>query len=139
MLKLGGYTNIVIAIAHIIGLLWANKMFEITGIGNEMTDLAQIHSILPYLLTIFVAIAFFMFGVYGLSAANKFRRLPFLKPVIFLIAGVYLLRGMGELIFDLEKQQANQFLQITYSLIAVFIGLLFLIGGLKKWYINGKE
>lgn len=139
MLKLGGYTNIVIAIAHIIGLLWANKMFEITGIGNEMTDLAQIHSILPYLLTIFVAIAFFMFGVYGLSAANKFRRLPFLKPVIFLIAGVYLLRGMGELIFDLEKQQANQFLEITYSLIAVFIGLLFLIGGLKKWYINGKE
>ena len=139
MLKLGGYTNIVIAIAHIIGLLWANKMFEITGIGNEMTDLAQIHSILPYLLTIFVAIAFFMFGVYGLSAANKFRRLPFLKPVIFLIAGVYLLRGMGELIFDLEKQQANQFLEITYSLIAVLIGLLFLIGGLKKWYINGKE
>ena len=139
MLKLGGYTNIVIAIAHIIGLLWANKMFEITGIGNEMTDLAQIHSILPYLLIIFVAIAFFMFGVYGLSAANKFRRLPFLKPVIFLIAGVYLLRGMGELIFDLEKQQANQFLEITYSLIAVFIGLLFLIGGLKKWYINGKE
>ena len=139
MLKLGGYTNIVIAIAHIIGLLWANKMFEITGIGNEMTDLAQIHSILPYLLTIFVAIVFFMFGVYGLSAANKFRRLPFIKPVIFLIAGVYLLRGMGELIFDLEKQQANQFLEITYSLIAVFIGLLFLIGGLKKWYTNGKE
>lgn len=139
MLKLGGYTNIVIAIAHIIGLLWANKMFEITGIGNEMTNLAQIHFILPYLLTSFVAIVFLMFGVYGLSAANKFRRLPFLKPVIFLIAGVYLLRGMGELIFDLEKQQANQFLEITYSLIAVFIGLLFLIGGLKKWYINGKE
>lgn len=69
-------------------------------------------------------------------ADNKFRRLSFLKPVIFVIAGIYLLRGIGELIFDLEKQQANQFSEITYSLIAVIIGLLFLIGGLKKWKLN---
>jgi len=133
MLKLGGYINILIAIAHIVGLFWADKMFEVTGIGKEMTELAQTHSSLPFLLTIFVSIVFFIFGLYGLSADNKFRRLPFLKPVIFTIAGIYLLRGIGELIFDSEEQQANQFLEITYSLIAVIIGLLFLIGGLKKW------
>lgn len=136
MLKLGGYINITIAIAHIVGLFWAEKMFEVTGIGKEMTELGQIHSSLPYLLTIFVTIVFFIFGLYGLSADNKFRPLPFLKPAIFMIAGIYLLRGIGELIFDLGKQQANQFLEITYSLIAVFIGLLFLIGGLKKWKIQ---
>lgn len=136
MLKLGGYINIIIAIAHIVGLFWADKMFEVTGIGKEMTELAQTHSSLPYLLTIFVAIVFFIFGLYGLSADNKFRPLPLLKPVIFVTAGIYLLRGIGELIFDLEKQQANQILEITYSLIAVFIGLLFLIGGLKKWKLK---
>lgn len=136
MLKLGGYINILIAIGHIIGLFWANKMFEVTGIGKEMADLAQTHSSLPFLLTIFVAIIFLIFGLYGLSADDKFRRLPFLKLMIFTIAGIYLLRGIGELIFDLEKQQASQFLEVTYSLIAVFIGLLFLIGGLKKWKLN---
>lgn len=136
MLKLGGYINIVIAIGHIVGLFWADKMFEVTGIGKEMTEVAQTHSSLPYLLTIFVAIVFFIFGLYGLSADNKFRPLPLLKQVIFAIAGIYLLRGIGELIFDLEKQQANQILEITYSLIAVFIGLLFLIGGLKKWKLK---
>lgn len=136
MLKLGGYINITIALGHIIGLFWADIMFEVTGIGKEMTELAQTHSSLPYLMTIFVAIVFFIFGLYGLSADNKFRQLPFLKPVIFTIAGIYLLRGIGELIFDLEKQQANQSLEITYSLIAVFIGLLFLIGGLKKWKLK---
>jgi len=136
MLKLGGYINIVIAIGHIVGLFWADKMFEVTGIGKEMTELAQTHSSLPYLLTIFVAIVFFIFGLYGLSADNKFRQLPFLKTVIYTIAGIYLLRGIGELIFDLEKQRANQFLEVTYSLIAVFIGLLFLIGGLKKWKLK---
>jgi hypothetical protein len=46
------------------------------------------------------------------------------------------LLGIGELIFNLEKQEENQFLEITYSLIAVFIGLLFLIGGLKKWKLK---
>jgi hypothetical protein len=136
MLKLGGYINILLAIGHIVGLLWADNMFEVTGIGKEMTELAQIHSSLPYLLTIFVAIVFFIFGLYGLSADNAFRKLPFLKLMIFMIAGIYLLRGIGELIFDLEKQHASQFLEVTYSLIAVFIGLLFLIGGLKKWILK---
>jgi uncharacterized membrane protein len=136
LFKLGGYINILIAIAHVLGLFWAEKMFEVTGIGNEMNRLAQTHSSLPYLLTIFVAVVFFVFGLYGLSAGNTFRKLPFLKPMIFLIAGVYLLRGIGELVFDLEKQQTGQFLEITYSLIAIFIGLFFLIGGLQKWKLT---
>lgn len=136
MLKLGGYINILIAIGHILGLFWADKMFEITGIGNEMAQAAQISPVYPYLLTVFVAIFFFIFGLYGLSADNKFRKLPLLKPAIFLIAAIYLLRGIGELIFDLEKQQASQLLEASYSLFAVFIGLLYLIGGLKKWRIK---
>ncbi len=138
MLTLGGYINILIAIGHIVGLFWADKMFEVTGIRKEMAELAQTHSSLPYLLTIFVAVVFFVFGLYGLSADNKFRKFPFLKPMIFIIAGIYLLRGIGELIFDLEKQQASQFLEITYSLISVLIGLLFLIGGLRKWKLTNK-
>ena len=135
MLKFGGYVNIMIAIGHIIGLFWADIMFEVTGIGKEMTELAQIHSSLPYLLTIFAAMVFFMFGLYGLSADNKFRRLPFLKPVIFLIAGIYLLRGLGELIAD-NIQGTNSTNEIIYSILALTIGLLFLIGGLKKWNLT---
>ena len=97
-----------------------------------MTELAQIHFSLPYLLTIFIAIVFFAFGLYGLSADNKFRQLPCIKPVIFLIAGIYLLRGIGELIAD-SIQGTNSISETTYSLLALTIGLLFLIGGLKKW------
>lgn len=47
MLKLGGYINIIIAIANIIGLFWADRMFEVTGIGQEMLELAKHHSSLP--------------------------------------------------------------------------------------------
>ncbi|MFK8036768.1 MAG: hypothetical protein AB8B74_00635 [Crocinitomicaceae bacterium] len=133
MLKLGGYINLLIAFAHIIGLIWAEKMFEVTGIGKEMNELAQTSPSLPYLLTIFVSIMFIIFGLYGLSANNKFRKLPFLKLGIFVIAGIYIFRGLGELIFDMSRQQASPMAETVYSLIALAIGLLFLVGGLKKW------
>lgn len=133
MLKLGGYTNLLIAFAHTIGLLWAEQMFEVTGIGKEMNELAQTNASLPYLLTIFVSIIFIIFGLYGLSADNKFRKLPFLKLGIFVIAGIYIFRGLGELIFDMTRQQASPLAETVYLLIALAIGLLFLFGGLKKW------
>ncbi len=139
MLKFGGYINIIIAIGHIIGLFWANQMFEITGIGKEMAQLAQIYPSLPFIITIFVSVVFLIFGLYGLSADNQWRQLPFLKPIIFAIAGVYLIRGIGEILFDIQYQNASQFLELTYSLIAIFIGLLFLIGGIKKWILSPKN
>ena len=132
MLRIGGYINILIAVGHIVGLVWADQMFAVTGIGKEMQKLSQINIYLPYLLTIFVALVFFIFGLYGLSADNKFRKLPFLKPVIFIIAGIYILRGLGELIFD-TISKTNSLTETAYSLFALTIGLLFLIGGLRKW------
>jgi len=138
MLRLGGYINILIAFAHLIGLIWAEQMFEVTGIGKEMNELAKIHTSLPYLLTIFVAVVFFIFGLYGLSADNKFRKLPFLKLGIFAIAGIYIFRGIGELIIDMSRQEASPMAEIIYSIIALAIGLLFLIGGLKKWKIKNE-
>ncbi|MFV0573521.1 MAG: hypothetical protein ACK5M1_14025 [Xanthomarina gelatinilytica] len=136
MLRLGGYINIVIAIGHLVGLIWAQQMFEVTGIGKEMNELAQTHSTLPSLLTIFVAVVFFIFGLYGLSADGKFRKLPFLKLGIFGIAAIYIFRGIGELMFDISQQNASPMTETIYSLIALGIGLLFLIGGIKKWKLK---
>lgn len=133
MLRLGGYINVFIAVLHIIGLIWADKMFEITGIGREMSELAQTHASLPYLLTLFVAIVFFIFGLYGLSAAGKYRTLPRLKLGIFTIAGIYFLRGIGELVFSFLQPETPPISETIFSLIAIGIGLLYLLGGLKKW------
>lgn len=139
MLSLAGYINLIIAFGHIIGLFWADQMFRITGISNEMKELSTIHYSLPYLLTFLVSGFFLIFGVYGLSADNKFKKLPFQKVVIYTIAGIYLFRGVGQLIYDLKKSDTNLFIEISYSLIAVMIGLLFLIGGLKKWEFTTEK
>ena len=136
MLKIGGYINILIAIGHIIGLFWAEQMFKVTGIGKEMNELSNLHPSFPYLLTLFVAIIFFIFGLYGLSADEKIKKLPLLKLGVFSISGVYILRGVGELFFTITQQNTITIPETIYSLIALLIGLMFLIGGLKKWKLN---
>jgi len=81
-----------------------------------------------------VAIVFIIFGLYGLYANNKYRKFPLPKTVIFLIAGIYLLRGFEELVVD-NMHGTNSTAETIYSLEALTVGLLFLFGGLKKWQL----
>jgi hypothetical protein len=135
MLKLGGYLNIIIAIAHIIGLFWAEQMFEKTGAGEGMKELSKIHSSFPYLLTAFVAIIFFVFGIYGILADNKTKKLPCLKFGIFTIAFIYHFRAIGEQSYNILKG-TTAISETIQSIVALIIGLLFLFGGLKKWKLK---
>jgi len=132
LLRIGGYINIVIAIAHLVGLIWADQMYEFSGVGRQMEDLSRIHSAYPFLLTLFVSLVFFLFGLYGLSAGEEIVQLPFLQNCIYLIATIYILRGLGGL--ALEKfhdfPSSNQ---VIFSSTAATIGLFYLVGALVKW------
>lgn len=135
MLRVGGIINIIIAVAHIIGLFWAEQFFEKTGAAKGMKELAQIHSSFPYLLTAFVVILFFAFGLYGLSASDKFRKLPYLKFGIYTIAFIYLFRGIGEQSYNIIRGTTTT-LETIQSIVSLIIGLLFLFGGLRKWKLK---
>lgn len=108
MLKLGGYINILIAIAHIVCLFNAEYFFEVTGVGENMRRNAEIHPLLPYAMTVFVTIIFFIFGLYGLSGAGKIKKLPLLKIGIFAIAAIYLLRGVVGSIINIGFESSFQ-------------------------------
>lgn len=101
-----------------------------------MKQISLVHPSMPYLLTVFVSIFFMIFGLYGLSADNKFRKLPYLKPAIFIIATLYILRGAAQLFTDLIIGSEGIFLGTLYSVTSLSIGLLFLIGGLQKWKMS---
>lgn len=130
MLKLGGIINVIISIGHIIGMFWADQMFESTGVGKEMAELAQIHYSLPYLLTVFAAVVFLVFGLYGIYAKSENWTMPYLKIGIFVIAGTYLFRGLGEMGYSFYSGigSGNETMQ---SVVSIIIGLLYLIGGVR--------
>lgn len=133
MLKLGGYINILIAIAHIICLFKAEYFFETTGVGENMRRNAEIHPLLPYIMTILVAVIFFIFGLYGLSGAGKIRKLPLLKIGVFAIAAIYLFRGVFGSVINIGIESSFQWHHLLFSFCALGIGLLYLLGGLKRW------
>ena len=133
MLKTGGYINLLIALAHVVGLIWAQPFFEVTGVGREMRELSLVHPSMPYLVTLFVTVIFTIFGLYGLSAANRFRPMPFTKAAIFIIAFIYIARGTAQVFTDAITEGEGLVLGTTYSLIALTIGVLYLVGGMKKW------
>ncbi|WP_206604239.1 hypothetical protein [Aquimarina sediminis] len=135
LLKIGGIANIIIAVAHIIGLFWPEKMFEITGVGEKMKELSEIHNTLPYLVTIFIAIFFWIFGMYGLNSGNTSKKLPYPKLGVFIIAGIYLFRAIGEQSYNIYHQTTTSS-ETNQSIVALAIGLLFLFGGCKTWNKN---
>lgn len=133
LLKLGGYINILIAIAHIVCLYNAEYFFEATGVGENMRRNAEIHPLLPYAMTIFVTIAFAIFGLYGLSGAGKIRQLPFLKIGVYTVAAIYLFRGAIGSIINIGFETSFQWHHLLFSFCALAIGLLYLLGGLQRW------
>lgn len=133
LLKLGGYINILIAIAHIIGLFWAQEMFDYTGVGEDMRRNAEIHHLLPAAMTIFVSIFFFIFGLYGLSASGMIKKLPLLKLGVFTIAAIYLFRGIIGSVINIGFESSFQWHHLLFSCCALGIGLLYLYGGLQIW------
>lgn len=94
LLLVGGYANVIISLLHVMGLFLTEEMFAFTGASKHIRDLAILHPSFTYLLIFLVAMCFMLFGLYAFSAVGKCK-LPFVKPVIYGIAGIYLLRGSG--------------------------------------------
>jgi len=125
-LKIGGWANLAIAAAHLVALGWAWTVFRWVDIEEPMRDLADQNGLLPYLLTLFVACFFLVFGLYALSAAGDLRRLPLLRPVLGFVAVVYLLRAT--LLGGIQDLVAGDVKQIVFAMIALLIGLCYAAG-----------
>ncbi|WP_020533945.1 hypothetical protein [Flexithrix dorotheae] len=127
-LRIGGTANFIIAFLHILGLFWADKMFEVTGIKPEMDRAAEmIHPLYPYFITVVVAVFFTLFGCYAFSAINQFKKLPLIKLALWIIGIIYLGRGIGGFLF-MKLETIPFYLAASYSLIALLIGACYIIG-----------
>ncbi len=135
LLRIGGWLTILIAIAHVIGLFGAELFFEMRGLGDQLVRDASIHPYLPYYEILFGALMFLWIGLYGLAAGGLLKKdLPLLKIAIFTIAGCFLLRAIGGYIYAFATHV--HLYEMVNATLALLIGTLFLLGGLKKWDIR---
>ena len=93
-LRLGAVLHFIIAIGHIGCLFALDKAFEAYGIKDFMYQMVSGHVWMLYALTIGLAFAFCLAGLYALSAAGDIRRLPLTRLAVITIVVLYSLRAL---------------------------------------------
>lgn len=136
-LRIGGWANIALAAAHVLMLISAWTTFGWVGIEHEMRELAQQGAALPYVVTLITAGFFLVFGLYALSGAGALRRLPLLRPVLILIAAIYLLRAtLGG---GITAVLAGDVKESAFAVIALLIGLCYASGAVALRSRSGEQ
>lgn len=91
-------------------------------------------------VSLIFAVIIVVFGLYAISGAGYIRTLPWLKQILAVISGIYILRGlllipeglvvMG--VLNISIPVAPRF--VVFSLGSLLIGLIYLIGTVGGWY-----
>lgn len=74
----------------------------------------------------------FIWALYALSGAGLIAALPLLRPALFIIIFIYLLRGVAGP-FALRDTGRSQRFIVVSSLICLGFGLVHLLGMTQRW------
>jgi hypothetical protein len=94
-LRLGAVLHFIIAIGHLCCLFALDKAFDAYGIKDIMHNLVSGHVWMLYALTICIALAFALAGLYALSATGDIRRIPLTRTAVIVIIVLYSLRALA--------------------------------------------
>ena len=94
-LRLGAVLHFIIAIGHLYCLFVLDEAFDAYDIKDVMHNMVFGHVWLLYALTICLALAFTLAGLYALSASGDIRRLPLTRMAIIVIIVLYSLRALA--------------------------------------------
>ena len=81
-LRLGAVLHFIIAIGHLGCLFALDEAFNAYGIKDVMHNMVFGHVWMLYVLTVCLALAFALAGLYALSASGDIRRLPLTRTAI---------------------------------------------------------
>ena len=115
-LRLGAILHFIIAIGHVACLFFLEEAFKAYDILDEMTSMCFGQAWLLYVLTIALALAFAVAGLYALSAAGDIKRLPLQRLVIIAIVVVYYIRTMSQgQVIDIMTYNSYSFTVLQFS------------------------
>ena len=114
-LRLGAVLHFIIAIGHIGCLFALDEAFEAYGIKDIMHNMVFGQVWILYALTIGLALAFALAGLYALSATGDIRRLPLTRTAIIVLYSLRALAGGWVCV------QNFRWLQFISSVIPAFI------------------
>lgn len=138
-LLMAGVMSSLAALLHIGVIIGGPAWYRFFGAGEQMVSMAENGSLYPAIVTFFIALILSIWALYAFSGAGLMRRLPFLRPALIIIAGIYLVRGLGIVpLFILSPETVNSFM-LWSSIIVTIFGLSYAIGTWRCWKELGER
>ena len=133
LLTAAGMLSLAVAAFH-VALAFSADLSEFFGSGPAIARMLREHDPVIYVITFSLVIVFALCGLYGLSGAGRFARLPLLRTGLLTIGAIYLLRGLmffpellcitGIIRKDIPLQN------LLSSAVSLSTGLCFLLGAI---------
>jgi hypothetical protein len=138
LLFVGACANFVLALIHVGIVLVGPPAYLYFGSAG-LADLASQGSPLPAILTLILAGIFAGWGTYALAGAGLLPRPPWPRAALLFISFLYLARGsiLALDILWLILGVGHPLRQLFFSLAALAIGGILLVGTIQRWQMIG--
>ncbi|WP_194775710.1 hypothetical protein [Pararhodonellum marinum] len=138
-----GILTAFISVMHIGIVLGGPDWYRYFGAGEGMAQQAEAGLALPAITTLGIALILGIWSLYAFSGAGLIGKLPLLKPVLNIVSGIFLLRGLLGIPFVLfmdhpylnELQEKMTFMVVS-SLICLGFGVLYFLGTVVKFKVK---
>ncbi len=129
LLIIASIGHFTVALLHYVMPFLGSWAYAYFG-APELTKMAEAGSIVPAVEAFTLAFIFTLFGFMGLSAAGIVRSRKIIRPILWAVGSIYVLRGLVVFVqIYLFMQGSNTHLRdMVYSLVSMFIGILQLWG-----------
>ena len=133
-LLIAGWLSLGVAAFQIV-ISFVPEWSAYFGAGNALVSNPTLLLVAGLVVTVLFAIA----GLYGLSGAGVIRRLPLLRTGLIVITLVYIYRGIlfiPQFLVTIGALPSPEPIPLQYtlsSLVALIIGLLYLVGLVTGW------
>lgn len=131
----GALLSALAAVLHLGCIAFGAPWYRFFGAGERMAQLAAAGSWHPVVVTLAIAAVLAIWSLFALSGAGVVPRFAFVRPVLCVITGVYLLRGVA--VIPLAAFSASLGRNASFwwwsSAICFAIGCVHLIGLRQVW------
>ena len=128
-LLLAGSGNAALAALHVVIMAVGEPAYLYFG-AARFAELAAQGSAWPATATAGIIVVLLVWSLYAFSGAGMFRRLPYVRTALWLIAGIYTLRGLV-VVLDVARSvhgAAFPLRQTAFSAAALALGIVHAVG-----------
>jgi hypothetical protein len=132
-LLIGAALNALAAALHVGCIAFGAPWYRFFGAGERMAQMATAGHWYPTLITSGIAVVLGIWALYALSGAGAVAKLPYVRGVLFVVTGIYLLRAVAgvPLLFVPTGRSAGFWL--WSSAVCLTVGTIHGIGLRLRW------